>query len=191
VVYDPAVFYIQAEYEAKYGKCPSIQSVIERPVIHIMAAGSSSVEDQLALLQERLDCLDDLSTTITSTSSNIAVTDTLRFFIGDHPAQQFECGTQHGGNFKCCGCGIHSNMMGDLAHALQLPWRGLSDQQELVIKAKFGKRASNSKPFDSLRVAELREELHARGIYDTDHCKDDLQKMLTSRNSTCSKSNAA
>ena len=94
VVYDPAVFYIQAEYEAKDGKCPSTQSAIERPVIHIMAAGSSSVEDQLALLQESLDCLDDLSTTITSTgtststsSSNIAVTDTLRFFIGDHPAQ--------------------------------------------------------------------------------------------------------
>ena len=29
VVYDPAMFYIQAEYEAKHGKCPSIQSVIE------------------------------------------------------------------------------------------------------------------------------------------------------------------
>ena len=121
--------------------------------------------------------MDDLSTTITSTS-NIAITDTLKFFIGDHPAQQFECGTQHGGNFKCCGCGIHSNMMGDLAHMFQLPWRSLCDQQELVIKGKFGKQASNSKPFDSLRIAELRQELHAREIYDTDHCKDDLQKSL-------------
>ena len=110
----------------------------------------------------------------------VVVTDTLRFFIGDHPAQRFECGTQHGGNFKCCGCSIHSNMMGDLAHALQQPWRSLSDQQELVIKGKFGKQASNSKPFDSLRVAELKEEIHARGIYDTDHCKDDLQRMLPS-----------
>ena len=71
-------------------------------------------------------------------------------------------------------------MMGNLAHALQLPWRSLSNQQELVIKGKFGKQASNSKPLDSLRVAELKEELHARGICDTDHCKDDLQKMLTS-----------
>lgn len=71
-----------------------------------MGAGSSSVEDQLALLQERLDCLDDLSTIITS-SSGIAVTDALKFFTGDHPGQQFECGTQHGGNFKCCGCGTY------------------------------------------------------------------------------------
>ena len=103
-----------------------------------MAAGSSSVEDQLTLLQERLDCLDDLSTTIPS-SNNIAVTDILKFIIGDHPAQQFECRTQHGGKFKCCGCGIHRDMIGDLAHALHLSWRSLSDQQELVIKGKFGK----------------------------------------------------
>ena len=58
-----------------------------------MAAGSSSVEDQLALLQEGLACLDDLSTTIPG-SNNIAVTDILKFFfVGDHPTQQFECGT--------------------------------------------------------------------------------------------------
>lgn len=37
VVYDPAVFYTQGEYEAK---CLSIQSLIER---HVVAAGSSSV----------------------------------------------------------------------------------------------------------------------------------------------------
>ena len=128
-----------------------------------MAAGSSSSEDQLALLQDRIDCLDELSTPVTS-SNNVEVTDTLKFFIGDHPAQQFECGTQHGGNFKCCGCGVNSNMMGDLAHTLQLPWRSLSEQQELVIRGKFGRKAGNSKPFDSLRVAELKQELHARGI---------------------------
>ena len=136
IAYDPAVFYTQAEYEAKHGKS---QSLVEWPVIHLMAAGSSSVEDQLALLQERLDSLNDLSTVIT-TSTNIAITDTLRFFIGDHPAQQFERGTQHGGNFKCCGCGVKSNMMGDLAHTLELPYRSLRDQQETVIKGKFGKQ---------------------------------------------------
>lgn len=59
VVYDPAVFYTQTEFEARHGKCQSIQSIVEQPVIHLMGAGSSSVEDQLALLQERLDCLDD------------------------------------------------------------------------------------------------------------------------------------
>ena len=117
----------------------------------------------------------DLLTAIPS-SNNTAVTDILKIFIGDHPAQQFECGTQHGGKFKCCGCGIHSDVMGNLAHALHLSWRSLSDQQELVIKGKLGKQVSKSKPFDSLRVAELNKESHARGIYDTDHCKDNFAK---------------
>ena len=178
IAYDPAVFLTQCEYEAKYGKSTSIQSIVERPVVHLMAAGSSAVEDQLALLQDRIDCLGELTTNTVSTS-NIEITDKLRFFVGDHPAQQFERSTQHGGNFKCCGCSVRSSMMGDLAHTLHLPWRSLQDQQDLVLKGKFGKQPCNSKPLDSLRVAELRQELHARAIYDTDHCKDELQETLT------------
>ena len=79
-----------------------------------MAAGSSAVEDQLVLLQDRIDCLGELTINTVSTSS-IEITDKLRFFV-DHSAQQFEHGTQHGGNFKCCGCSVRSSMMGDLAH---------------------------------------------------------------------------
>ena len=52
------------------------------------------------------------------------------------------------------------------------------DLQRLATAGKFGKTAGNPKPFDNLRVAELREELHARGDYDTDQLKDDLQKKL-------------
>ena len=171
------VFLTKPEYEAKYGTCnhASIQSLVERPVVHMIAAGSSSVEYQLALLQDRIHCLSELTTKIAS-ANNIQITDKLRFFVGDHPAQQFEHGTQHGGHFKCCGCSVRSNMMGDLAHTLQLPWRSLYDQQQLVLKGTLGKQPCNSKPFDSLRVADLRKELHARAIYDTD---DDLQETLT------------
>ena len=98
---DPAVFLTQPEYEAKYGKSASIQSLVERPVVHLMAAGSSAVENQLELLQDRIHCLGELTTKIVSTN-NIEIIDKLRFFVGDHPTQQFEHGTQHGGNFKCC-----------------------------------------------------------------------------------------
>ena len=146
IAYDPAVFLTQSEYEAKYGKSASIQSLVERPVVHLMAAGSSAIEDQLALLQDRIDCLGELTTNVVSTS-NIEITDKLRFFVGDHPAQQFEHGTQHGGNFKCCGCSVRSSMMGDLAHTLQLPWRSLQDQQDLILEGKFAVMV------DSLRVA--------------------------------------
>ena len=151
----------KAEYEDKHGKSPSIQTLIERPVIHLMAAGTSAVDDQLALLQDCIDCLNDLSTNITSSNS----INVLKFFVGDHPAQQFERGTQLGGNFKCGGCSIKSSMMGDLAHTLQLNWRDLQDQQDLVIKGKFGKQPCNSKPFDRMLTADLLL------IFDTDHRK--------------------
>jgi hypothetical protein len=57
IAYDPAVFYTQSEYEERYTKSISIQTLVERPVIHLIAAGTSAVDDQLALLQDRIDCL--------------------------------------------------------------------------------------------------------------------------------------
>ena len=128
IAYDPAGFYTQSEYEERYAKPISIQTLVERPVIHLIAAGTSAVDDQLALLQDRIDCLHDLSLSITS-SNGINVNDKLKFFIGDHPAQQFERGTQLGGNFKCGGCSVRS--MSDLAHTLQLTWRDLQEQSIL------------------------------------------------------------
>ena len=57
VAYDPAVFYTQEEYEALHGESPLIQSLVERPMIHLFAAGSSAVDDQLTLIQDRIDCM--------------------------------------------------------------------------------------------------------------------------------------
>ena len=37
--------------------------------------------------------------------------DTLRFFIGAHPATQFKMGTQMGGRYKCRGCGCKEDLM--------------------------------------------------------------------------------
>ena len=53
VVYDAAVFYTQTEFESTSKEPTNIQSTIQRPVIHMIAAGSS--------LQDRLDCLLTLS----------------------------------------------------------------------------------------------------------------------------------
>lgn len=133
VAYDPAVFLTQHEYETKHTHTTSIQSLVETPSIYMLAAGSSSTEDQVALLQDRLDCLFDLSTEISS-SNGVIVCDKLHFFVGDHPAQQFERGTQQGGTYKCGGCEVKDVMMGDLAHSLQKPRRSLKDLQDLAIK---------------------------------------------------------
>ena len=57
IAYDPAVFYTQSEYEEMHGKPPSIQSLVERPKLYLMAAGSSSIEDQVAIIQDRIACM--------------------------------------------------------------------------------------------------------------------------------------
>ena len=58
--YDPAVFYTPQECKERFGKPVDVQSIIKRPELYILAAGSSSSEDQAALIQDRLDCLPDL-----------------------------------------------------------------------------------------------------------------------------------
>lgn len=62
VIYDPLVFYTEEEYQQLHPEDDTkIQSVIEQPSIHFLACGSSSGEDQAALIGDRLSCLDDLS----------------------------------------------------------------------------------------------------------------------------------
>lgn len=103
VMYDPVVFYTDKEYEElNPGATVNVQSQVEQPEIHLLAAGSSNVEDQAALIGDRLTCLLDLSKPV-QTEKGTDITDTLRFFTGDHPATQ---GTKQGGTYKCgmCGC---------------------------------------------------------------------------------------
>ena len=69
---------------------------------------SSSLADQLAIIPDRIDCLQELKESITS-SNNVCINDALQFFIGDHPAQAFERGTQSGGQYKCGSCGCRTS----------------------------------------------------------------------------------
>ena len=95
-----------------------------------------------------------------------------------HPAQQYERGTQHGGTYKCA-CACKQSMFEDFAHTVHCEWRSLNEIQKIATSGKYGKQAGQLKPLDSLLVAQLREELHARSVYDTDKCKPELQIMLT------------
>lgn len=49
--------------------------------------------------------------------------------------------------------------MQDLAHFLQCKWRSLTELQSLVLAGKYGNSPGRLKPFDSLKVDELRQEL--------------------------------
>ncbi len=52
-------------------------------------------------------------------------------------------------------------MMDDLAHTLQIPKRSL---QQVAISGKWGRIPGKLKPFDSLKVNELKQELTARRL---------------------------
>ncbi len=177
VLYDPADFCSSAEYETKTGeKCfRSIQEITEEPEIYILCLSSSSPSDQLAAISDRLDCLPTLQTPVIS-DSGVEVHDKMHFFIGDHPAQAFERGSQ-GGNYKCGSCGCLSSRMDDLAHSFTCSWRSLGDLQSLIIQGKYGSKPGLLKPFEKLKKVDLLEELHTRGI---PHINNLDKKELTS-----------
>ena len=179
ILYDPVVFYTDNEYqELNPGADANIQAEVEQPEIHLLAFGSSSVEDQAVLIKDRLSCLLELPEPV-KTETGIEITDTLRFFTGDHPATQFEQGSKMGGNYKCAVCGSHVNLFDDQAHMLQQKWRTLQELQAIATSGIYGRQAGVLKPFD-LKVKELRTELEARGIFVTSQMKrPDLDDLLT------------
>ena len=107
------------------------------------------------------------------------VTDTLRFFTGDHPALQYEQGTKQGGHYKCGACGCEEGLFSDQAHALLHPWRTLQQLQSLATGGSFGKQAGALHPLQYLKVGELRRELQSRGVrFAQGTKKDELQHQL-------------
>ena len=66
---DPAVFLSIDKYKAKTGKqVDNLQQLIEEPHIHLLALGSPSISDQLALIGDRVDCLLKLPTILQSST---------------------------------------------------------------------------------------------------------------------------
>ena len=144
----------------------------------MIAPSTSSPSDQLALIGDRVECLQELSEVVTA-PNGVSISDKMRFFCGDKPAQQFERGTQIGGTYKCGGCGCKDNMMQDLAHALQCHPRSLQDLQSLILAGQYGNQPGQLKPLDKLLVVSLREGLTVRGYETADMLKPDMQAQLT------------
>ena len=144
----------------------------------MIAPSTSTLSDQLALVADRLECLRELEDTIAA-PNGVPITDKMRFFCGDKPAQQFERGTQVGGAYKCGGCGCKDSVMQDLSHALQCTPRSLQDLQSLILAGKYGNQPGQLKPLDQLLVANLREELTARRYEIHKMLKPEMQALLT------------
>ena len=82
-----------------------VQAYVEEPEICIITLSSSSIQDQTALITDRIK---DLSTPV-YTATGVPLTDILKFFYGDKPAAQFERGAQVGGRYPhgSCACSTH------------------------------------------------------------------------------------
>ena len=64
VDYDEGVFFTSDDYFDKTGLRVNVQCEVEQPEIYMQVLESSSVEDQAAVISDRVECLSDLSTPI-------------------------------------------------------------------------------------------------------------------------------
>ena len=142
-LYDPASFYTDSEYEQLTGKRISIQTKVEMPSVYIIARSSSSDKEQLCYVETRLECLQDLSEPLTS-KFGIEVNDKMRFFHGDTPARQYECGQQKGGNYYCAICGASANRVYEMDYSFRCSHISLADRQDLVLKRSIWKEIFSS-----------------------------------------------
>lgn len=58
-------------------------------------------------------------------------------------------------------------MFADQAHFLNYNWRSLENLQSLAVGGTYGKHPGVLKPFEALKVDNLRQELEERGVADT------------------------
>ncbi len=157
-IYDPAVYYTPQELAAK-SITIDVETVVERPEIHVIARCGSSDAEQFTLNEFRTDCLSHLSQPI-YTTSGMAISDMARFFHGDGPAQQFEAGQSRGGNYPCVGCDAHVNRFDDLCYCYRRPFITLQERQRFMLKGKAW-QTRVAKPLDRLTKAQLEAELNA------------------------------
>ena len=165
-IYDPAFYLTPEEYDQMTGKWVDIQPEIEKPDIYIVGRCASSDVEQLAYIETRCDCLDNLIHQI-DISTGVPVSDVMQFFKGDGAAVAFETGQQKGCHFFCSVCGMHAVLSDELDHVFRCKHRSLKDKQQLILGGPVGKKNSHlgrPKPLKALKKGELLEELRGRGL---------------------------
>ena len=177
-LYDPAFYYSSAEMREKgYGDI-DVPALVERPHIYILGRCTAKEVDQLAYVDTRRECLEQLQNNLT-TRKGSPVHDVMRFFHGDGPEQQFESGEQRGGNNGCSSCSGDSRRYRDLTYSLRNPHLSLEERCSIVRSGPAGRsrRKGGIRPFKDMTVEELRNECVARGLKD-ERLKKNLQTSL-------------
>lgn len=177
-VYDPAFYYTSTEMKAKRHGDLDVPTIVEKPHFYILGRCSAKEVEQLAYIDTRRECLDQLFKNF-QTSKGTPVMDVMRFFHGDGPEQQFESGEQRGGNNGCSGCSGDSRRYHDLVYSFRSPHLSLADRCSIVRAGPAGRRKQNGgiRTFKDMTVVELRAKCLARGLSD-EGLKKELQQNL-------------
>ena len=178
-LYDPAIHYTNEEYLKMTNIKEDVQARVESPEVYIVARSGSSDAEQLAYVDTRRECLEDMRSKLT-TNSGTDVTDKMIFFHGDSPARELECGQQKGGNYYCSGCGAYAQRVYELDYCFRCRWMSLSDRQQLMLNGPYGRKnylEKAYKPLQKLKKQELIAELNSRGIFEGE-TKSELEKLL-------------
>ena len=162
-IYDPAFYYTNEEM-AQRGMHIDVQSAVEQPELYILARSGSSEIEQAMFSQYRFSCLKELDQTLSTPQGN-NITDKLRFFHGDHPAQQFEVGHNQGGHYPCvmCKAKAKADRFDDLTYCNRSDLLTLRDHRDFVLAGTAWKNGTQ-RPFEGLNLTSLQRELKARGV---------------------------
>lgn len=179
-VYDPALYYSSAEMKARGYDDVDVLALVEKPHLYILGRCSAKEVEQLAYVDTRRECLDQLTHNL-QTSKGVPVVDVMRFFHGDGPEQQFESGEQRGGHNGCISCSGDSRRYRDLVYCFRSRHLSLADRCRIVRAGPAGrmKRNGGIKPFKDMTVPELKVECAARGLDVDERLKrKELQQYL-------------
>ena len=171
-IYDPACFLASQEMEGDI----NVFSMVEQPQIHLLARSGSSDLEQAVFSTHRTSSLQTMQEDITTFNST-PMHDVVRFFHGDKPAQQFECGNKVGGHYPCVMCHAHANRFDDLAYCFRCDTISLADRQTFMLSGAMWEE-KKSKPLDHLSLSQLQRELQSRGIDTSGKLRSELDATL-------------
>ena len=177
-IYDEAFFFTSKELEQHGRPGIDVQQIVERPHVYILGRCSSSEIEQLGYVSTRGECLKELTTKV-ALKNGIEIIDKMRFFTGDGPEQDTECGEQQGGHAGCVACSGDSRKYRNMLYSYGLPVLSLSDRIDNVRCGPAGRSGRNGghRPFVNLSIEQLRMECRARDL-DDGGTKKDLEARL-------------
>lgn len=177
-IYDKANYLDDEEYRQKnpQEKDFSVQEFVERPSLYVFGRSAASDADQLLYCETRREDLVLLDEPVLSVEK-VAFKDRLRFFSGDEPARDFECGQKH----LRALCGVTAKDYTSLQTCYRAVALTLKERQTLFLGGSLWLRYESGtiNPFANLKKSEIQAELRSRGVnYDENANKPELEAAL-------------